>query len=74
MGIYLQVYNLKPDEKTHKSDAAFVYTVKRGDQQVMQFKEYYGHEADRRPGDHRAAFTSGYVGTREVYSRNQRDR
>ncbi|HUN64355.1 MAG TPA: GWxTD domain-containing protein [Candidatus Sulfotelmatobacter sp.] len=39
MGIYLQVYNLKPDEKTHKSDASFVYTVKRGDQQVMQFKE-----------------------------------
>ncbi len=39
MGIYLQVYNLKPDEKTHKCDAAFVYTVKRGDQQVMQFKE-----------------------------------
>lgn len=39
MGIYLQVYNLKPDEKTHKSDASFVYTVKHGDQQVMQFKE-----------------------------------
>src|SRR5271165_2921169 len=39
MGIYLQVYNLKPDEKTHKTDATFVYTVKKGDQQVMQFKE-----------------------------------
>ncbi len=39
MGIYLQIYNLKPDEKTHKSDASFVYTVKKGDQQVMQFKE-----------------------------------
>jgi GWxTD domain-containing protein len=39
MGIYLQVYNLKPDEKTHKSDATFVYTVKQGDRQVMQFKE-----------------------------------
>jgi GWxTD domain-containing protein len=39
MGIYLQVYNLKPDEKTHKSDASFVYTVKKGDQQIMQFKE-----------------------------------
>jgi GWxTD domain-containing protein len=39
LGIYLQVYNLKPDEKTHKSNATFVYTVKRGDQQVMQFKE-----------------------------------
>ena len=39
LGIYLQVYNLKPDEKTHKSDASFTFTVKRGDQQVMQFKE-----------------------------------
>ena len=39
MGIYLQVYNLKPDDKTHKTDATFVFTVKKGDQQVMQFKE-----------------------------------
>jgi GWxTD domain-containing protein len=39
LGIYLQIYNFKPDEKTHKSDAAFVYTVKRGTEQVMQFKE-----------------------------------
>ena len=39
LGIYMQVYNLKPDEKTHKTDATFSYTVKRGDQQVMQFKE-----------------------------------
>jgi hypothetical protein len=39
LGIYLQVYNLKPDEKTHKSDASFVFTVKKGEQQIMQFKE-----------------------------------
>jgi len=39
LGIYLQIYNLKGDEKTHKSNANFVYTVKNGDQQVMQFKE-----------------------------------
>src|SRR5712672_587621 len=39
LGIYMQVYNLKPDEKTHHSDAQFQYTVKKGDQQVMQFKE-----------------------------------
>jgi GWxTD domain-containing protein len=39
LGIYMQVYNLKPDDKTHKSSATFVYTVKKGDQQVMQFKE-----------------------------------
>jgi GWxTD domain-containing protein len=39
LGIYMQVYNLKPDDKTHKSDATFEYTVKKGEQQVMQFKE-----------------------------------
>ena len=39
LGIYLQIYNFKGDEKTHKNSASFVYTVKKGDQQVMQFKE-----------------------------------
>src|SRR5438045_8699014 len=39
LGIYMQVYNLKPDDKTHRSDTTFQYTVKNGDQQVMQFKE-----------------------------------
>ena len=42
LGIYMQVYNLKPDDKTHRSDSSFKYTVKRGDQQVMQFKETGG--------------------------------
>jgi GWxTD domain-containing protein len=39
MGIYLQVYNLKPDDKTHKSNATFQYTIKKGAEQVLQFKE-----------------------------------
>src|SRR5436305_11129682 len=39
LGIYMQVYNLKPDEKTHRSSATFQYTVKKGKDQVMQFKE-----------------------------------
>jgi GWxTD domain-containing protein len=39
LGIYMQVYNLKPDDKTHKSSATFMYTVKKGNEQVMQFKE-----------------------------------
>ncbi|HEY2548547.1 MAG TPA: GWxTD domain-containing protein [Candidatus Acidoferrum sp.] len=39
MGIYLQVYNLKSDDKTHKSNATFQYTVKKGNEQVLQFKE-----------------------------------
>jgi GWxTD domain-containing protein len=39
MGIYLQVYNLKPDDKTHKSNATFQYTIKKGNEQILQFKE-----------------------------------
>src|SRR5690348_14591757 len=39
LGIYLQVYNLKPDDKTHKSSATFQYTVKKGNERIMQFKE-----------------------------------
>jgi GWxTD domain-containing protein len=39
LGIYLQVYNLKPDDNSHKSSATFLYTVKKGKDQVMQFKE-----------------------------------
>lgn len=39
LGIYMQVYNLKPDDKTHKSNATFEYTVKKGGTQVLQFKE-----------------------------------
>jgi GWxTD domain-containing protein len=39
LGIYMQIYNLKPDDKTHKSSATFLYTIKKGDQQIMQFKE-----------------------------------
>src|SRR5881227_2358274 len=41
LGIYMQVYNLKPDDATHKSSANFQFTVKRGNGPVpgMQFKE-----------------------------------
>ncbi|HLZ12629.1 MAG TPA: GWxTD domain-containing protein [Candidatus Acidoferrum sp.] len=39
LGIYMQVYNLKADETSHKSAAAFQYTVRKGEQQIMQFKE-----------------------------------
>ena len=37
MGIFLQVYNLKVDQKTHKPDATVVYRVMRGDQQVLKY-------------------------------------
>jgi GWxTD domain-containing protein len=39
LGIYMQVYNLKPDDKTHKSNATVQYTVRKGSTQVLQFKE-----------------------------------
>jgi len=44
LGIYMQVYNLKPDDKTHNSNATFSYTVKKAGEKadhpaIMQFKE-----------------------------------
>jgi len=39
LGVYMQVYNLKSDDKTHKSNATFKYTVKRGAESIMQFNE-----------------------------------
>jgi len=44
LGIYMQVYNLKPDEQTHKSSATFLYTVKKAGEKadqpaILQFKE-----------------------------------
>jgi GWxTD domain-containing protein len=39
LGIYMQVYNFKPDEKTHKSNGTFQYTVKKGNEQILQFQE-----------------------------------
>lgn len=39
LGIYMQVYNLKPDEKTHKSEASFEYVVKKGAQEVFRHTE-----------------------------------
>ncbi len=39
LGIYMQVYNLRVDEKTHKASGTVQYVVKKGDQQVMTFKE-----------------------------------
>ena len=39
LGVYMQVYNLKSDDKTHKSSATFQYTVKKGNEQILQFNE-----------------------------------
>src|ERR1700676_1309415 len=49
LGIYMQVYNLKPDDKSHKSSATFQYTVKKGKDQILQFKET--SEEIRQTGD-----------------------
>ncbi len=39
LGIYLQVYNLKVDEKAHKPNATMQYVVKKGNEEVLSFKE-----------------------------------
>jgi GWxTD domain-containing protein len=39
MGIYLQIYNIKVDEKTHKSDVTVQFRVTRGDQMLFNTTE-----------------------------------
>jgi len=39
LGIYMQVYNLQTDEKTHKPNATVEYTLLRDDKQVWQHSE-----------------------------------
>ncbi len=39
LGIYMQVYNLKVDEQSHKANASIQYLVKKGDQEVFKFIE-----------------------------------
>ncbi len=37
MGIFLQVYNLKTDDKTHKNDVSIQYSVLKDNQSVLHF-------------------------------------
>jgi len=39
LGIFLQIYNLTVDEKTHKADASVEYRVLKGKDTVMKFNE-----------------------------------
>jgi hypothetical protein len=51
MGIYMQVYNLKVDEKTHKPDAAIEYrVVKNGEKDAPPMFQY--SETTDKLGDH----------------------
>ena len=36
LGVYLQVYNLKVDEKTHKSDVSVQYRITSGDKELLK--------------------------------------
>ncbi len=47
MGIYFQVYNLKVDPTTHRSAAVVEYVIRRGDEEVWQFRET-SEELDQR--------------------------
>ena len=38
-GIYMQVYNLKLDETSHKPSASIEYRVRKGDQEIAKFNE-----------------------------------
>src|SRR5580704_6954036 len=49
LGIFLQVYNLKVDEKTHKANASVQYRVMKDKQSVLKFDE--GSEQTGQRGD-----------------------
>jgi len=42
MGVYFQVYNLKMDDKTHKTDATIQYRILEGNQEVLRKTETSG--------------------------------
>ena len=39
LGVYMQIYNLTVDEKTHKSDASVQYRITRGDKEILKQTE-----------------------------------
>jgi GWxTD domain-containing protein len=49
LGIFLQIYNLKVDEKTHKANASVQYRVMKDKQSVLKFDE--GSEQISQRGD-----------------------
>ena len=49
LGIFLQIYNLKVDEKTHKANASVQYRVMKDKQSVLKFDE--GSEQINQRGD-----------------------
>jgi len=73
LGIYMQGYTSNRMTKTHKSSGAFQYTVKKGDQQIMQFKET--SDEMKQTGDqinHRTPVASGDPGSGPIHHRDQR--
>ena len=72
LGIYMQVYNLKPDDKTHKSNATFQYTVKKGqaEQDAAVQGNVGGNEANGRSDYDRAVAAAGDADAGQVHAGN----
>ena len=49
LGIYLQVYNMKPDETGNKPAATIEYSLSRGDQSILEFQEQAAALPDASP-------------------------
>ena len=65
LGIYMQVYNLKPDDKTHKSNATFRIHREKGRRAGDAVQgNVRGNEANRRSGHHRASAAAGDAAAR----------
>jgi GWxTD domain-containing protein len=52
LGIYLQVYNLKPDEKTHQPNASILYQITKDGQKDGEAPVFRLEESTQQMGDH----------------------
>ena len=78
MGIYLQVYNFGPDEKTQKPAGSIEYEIDKSgfNEKILGFSEDVAQIAERirQPGDHRKAGAAEHAGSRYIYDQGASDR
>ena len=78
MGIYLQVYNFEPDEKTQKPSGSIEYEIDKAgsNEKVMDFSEEVGSipNASARSGDHREAAPAQCARAGDLHHQGEGDR
>ena len=75
LGIYLQVYNFGPDEKTQKPSGSIEYEISKvgSEEKIMDFSEEVAKYPQRfgEPGDHREAAPAECAGAGHLYHQGE---